>query len=105
MIADYPLPQRMIRWAAGHAAGLITVSQPLKDKLIALGVDAAKVQVLRNGVDLELFQPQPQQPLRQRLGLADKPTLLSVGNLIPITIMRPTRWCLPPVAKVGQTCC
>lgn len=82
-IPRYKLPRKMILWAANHAAGLITVSQALKDRLVELGAPAEKVRVVRNGVDLETFQP-----LAQRL---DSPPggqvpwrLLSVGNLIPL---------------------
>jgi teichuronic acid biosynthesis glycosyltransferase TuaC len=77
LIAQYRLPRRMIRWAARHAAGVITVSRALKDALVALGIPPHRVQVLRNGVDLELFRPVEQK----RVGIERK-TLLSVGNLL-----------------------
>jgi glycosyltransferase involved in cell wall biosynthesis len=82
LIPDYALPRRMIRWAAGAAAGLITVCAALKEKLVELGVPAEKVRVLRNGVDLERFRPDDRAAARARLGLGG-PTLLSVGHLIP----------------------
>lgn len=81
LIAEYALPRRMIRWAADQAAGLITVSRALQQRLLALGVAADKVRVLRNGVDLELFHPSDRAAVRARLGL-EGPTLLSVGNLV-----------------------
>jgi glycosyltransferase involved in cell wall biosynthesis len=82
LIPDYALPRRMIRWAARQAAGLVTVCAALKEKLVALGVPAEKVRVLRNGVDLERFRPVDRAAARARLGLSG-PTLLSVGHLIP----------------------
>jgi glycosyltransferase involved in cell wall biosynthesis len=57
LIPHYWLPRQMIRWAARHAAGMITVARALKDKLVALGVPAGRIEVLRNGVDLQLFRP------------------------------------------------
>jgi teichuronic acid biosynthesis glycosyltransferase TuaC len=48
-----------------------------------LGVDERRIVVLRNGVDLDLFRPMPQKAARERLGLADYPLMLSVGNLVP----------------------
>jgi teichuronic acid biosynthesis glycosyltransferase TuaC len=57
LLADDPLIRPQIRWAAQHADGLITVCQALKDKLLELGIDDEKVQVLRNGVDLQMFRP------------------------------------------------
>ncbi len=82
LIPQYRLPRRMIQWAARHAAGMITVCNALKDTLVELGVDAARVEVLRNGVDLKLFRPLDRDAERSRLGLTAT-TLLSVGWLIP----------------------
>ena len=63
------------------AAGLITVSRALKDELSNLGIDPARVQVLRNGVDLQMFRPTDREAARSRLEV-QSPTLLSVGHLI-----------------------
>ena len=83
LIPNYVVPRRMIRYATREAAGVITVSQALKDRLVALGVPAAKVRVLRNGVDLEVFRPSERSALRSRLALKGH-TLLSIGNLIEL---------------------
>jgi glycosyltransferase involved in cell wall biosynthesis len=71
----------MIQEAAREAAGIIAVSQALKDAIVALGITGERVTVLRNGVDLELFQPHARNETRSSLGLLG-PTLLSVGHLI-----------------------
>jgi glycosyltransferase involved in cell wall biosynthesis len=81
LIPQYALPRRMIRWAARNAAHMITVCQALKDSLVGLGVDAARVTVLRNGVDLQMFRPGDRDLQRRRYDL-DGPTLISVGHLI-----------------------
>ncbi len=81
LLPQYALPRRQIKWAARRAQGLITVCQALKDVLIQLDVPPDKIQVLRNGVDLEMFQPVDRVKERNRLGLAGR-TLLSVGHLI-----------------------
>jgi teichuronic acid biosynthesis glycosyltransferase TuaC len=81
LIPRYPVPRRMIQLACRRAAEVITVSAALKDGLVAMGVDADHVTVLRNGVDLKLFRPMDRQATRRRLGL-DGPTLISVGHLI-----------------------
>jgi teichuronic acid biosynthesis glycosyltransferase TuaC len=84
LIATYGLPQRWMRWAAGHAAGLVTVSAGLKRRLVALGASPDCVRVLRNGVDLAAFRPPPdREAARRSLGFTN-PTLLAVGNLIPL---------------------
>jgi glycosyltransferase involved in cell wall biosynthesis len=42
-----------------------------------------RIEVLRNGVDLELFSEQDRERIRRDLNLSG-PTLISVGNLIPL---------------------
>lgn len=79
-IPRFKRPRRMIQWAAQQAAGIICVCQALKDSLIELGVDGAKITVLRNGVDLAKFAPGDREAQRRELGW-QTPTLLSVGNL------------------------
>ncbi len=85
LLPRYPLPRRMIRWAAGRAYGSIGVSQALVDGLAALGVPPSRLHVMRNGVDLERFTPLPRAECRAALGLpADARVLLSVGNLVEL---------------------
>jgi glycosyltransferase involved in cell wall biosynthesis len=72
----------MIRWAARRAAGIITVARALKDDLIRVGVPGEGIEVLRNGVDLQLFRPIEREATRRKLGFS-RATLVSVGHLIP----------------------
>ncbi len=81
LIPELPGPRRMIQEAAREAAGIIAVSQALKDAIVGLGIPGERVTVLRNGVDLDLFRPHAREETRARLGLLG-PTLLSVGHLI-----------------------
>jgi len=81
LLPRYAVPRRLIRWAAGEAAGLITVCQALKTVLVELGVPAERVVVLRNGVDLLQFSPGDREAARAALGLT-RPTLVSAGLLI-----------------------
>ncbi|MBV8622125.1 MAG: glycosyltransferase family 4 protein [Herbaspirillum sp.] len=83
LLPQYRWPGKMIRWAASQAAGIIAVCNALRDELIVLGADPAKVVSLRNGVDLELFRPVDRAAVRKELGV-DGFTLLSVGNLVPV---------------------
>jgi len=83
VLPDFPFVRRQIVWAAQRASAAITVSGALKQKLLALGVDAQKSAVLRNGVDLELFKPMDRDAARRRLGLSGY-TILSVGNLVAL---------------------
>ncbi len=81
LIPQHAIPRRMIRDAAAHADGLITVCQALKDSLVELGTAPERVTVLRNGVDLELFRPMDREMARAALALTRR-TLASVGWLI-----------------------
>jgi glycosyltransferase involved in cell wall biosynthesis len=82
LIAGMPGPGRMILSAARQAAKLIAVSSALKRAMIDLGVAPDRIVVLRNGVDLDLFQPLPRAPARRRLGLGPGGVVVSVGNLV-----------------------
>ncbi len=81
-LPDHAIPRRLIQRAILAADHLISVSAGLKEGLVALGAPAAKVTVLRNGVDLAIFRPLAREDARAALGL-DGPTLISVGHLIP----------------------
>jgi len=82
-ISKHHFPRRQIRWAVTRAAAVVTVSEDLRDRLAALGIQQAQVRVLRNGVDLDLFHPGERSAIRSRLGLTGR-VLVSVGNLVPL---------------------
>jgi teichuronic acid biosynthesis glycosyltransferase TuaC len=81
LIPRYALPRRAILGAARQCAAIITVCAALKDAMIALGVDASKITVLRNGVDLKLFHPEDRATARASFGMT-RFALASVGHLI-----------------------
>jgi glycosyltransferase involved in cell wall biosynthesis len=60
---------------------LVAVSAALRDELVALGVPDKRVNVMRNGVDMERFTLQDRAAMRRQLGLPDVPTLLVVSHL------------------------
>jgi len=74
----------MMRWAAGRAAASVGVSRALTDILERWGVPRSRLHVIRNGVDLQRFQPVDSAPARAGLGLNGSPLILSVGNLVPV---------------------
>ncbi|MGE5522232.1 MAG: glycosyltransferase family 4 protein [Rhodospirillaceae bacterium] len=81
VIPDFTLPRKMIQWAALQADRIVTVSQALQQRLVALGVQPGCISVLRNGVDLDLFRPLDRDEARKRLGFSGT-TLFSVGHLV-----------------------
>jgi teichuronic acid biosynthesis glycosyltransferase TuaC len=83
LFPSFPKPREQILWAAQQAAGIITVCDALREEVVRLGVDGAKVVSLRNGVDLQLFQPVERDAVRARLGISGY-TLLAVGHLVPV---------------------
>lgn len=82
VLARTPGPARRILWAARRAAAVIAVSSRLKDALVEVGVDPAKVVVLRNGVDQEIFRPEDGAAARPLTGLPGGRIALCVGNLV-----------------------
>jgi teichuronic acid biosynthesis glycosyltransferase TuaC len=84
LIAKIPGPRRMMAWALPRAARVVAVSKPLAAEVVALGVDEARVKVVMNGVDADLFKPGDRAAARKELGLPlDKPLAIYVGNLKP----------------------
>ena len=85
LISQYAFPRRLILQAADQAAASIGVCQALMDRLAELGADRSRLNVLRNGVDLERFVPEDRSAARERLGLAKEGRyLLMVGNLVEL---------------------
>lgn len=82
LVARYAVPRRMIRSAARNAAGLVAVSEALRDAMTSLDIPAQKIVVIRNGVDLQLFAPKNRERAREALGLVGPQVLLTVGNLV-----------------------
>lgn len=83
LIPQHEGPRRQIQWAAAQAHRIVTVCEALRQSVIELGVPAEKVVTLRNGVDLKTFHPLLDRDAARRDVGFDRPTLLSVGGLIP----------------------
>lgn len=71
--------------AAAGAAACFAVSTALGDRFATVaGVPRARVQLARNGVDLQRFRPGDAAAARAELGLpAQGPLLLGIGRLVP----------------------
>jgi teichuronic acid biosynthesis glycosyltransferase TuaC len=82
LIPEFEQPRKLILETADRASASIGVCKALMDRLAELGADSSKLHVLRNGVDLERFQPMDRQESRAKLGLPlGKTILISVGLL------------------------
>jgi len=72
------------RWTLTRADAVLTVSSPLRDYVVSLGVEPSRVHVVPNGVDPTLFRPGPPNPtVRARWGLDVGLVLGFVGGLRP----------------------
>lgn len=68
------------RWALRRAEIVVPVSEKVGAEVRALGIDAARLQVIHNGVDIGEFSPG--EPQRERFGLPQAPfMLLFAGDL------------------------
>ena len=79
---------RFIRWATAleeacyrRARRIVVVTAGMRARLIERGIPAAKLALIPNGANTELFQPQPQagQQIRAALGLEDKFLIVYAG--------------------------
>ncbi|MDX2043009.1 MAG: glycosyltransferase family 4 protein [Acidobacteriota bacterium] len=85
LFSRMPLIRPKIVKALNSAAGIVAVSEALKQRMVELGIAAEKIAVIRNGVDREVFFPRDRKEARQRLKLeAEGKILLSVGALVPV---------------------
>ena len=81
--AGFWLRRAQIRWALQKAAGVIAVSDSLRQFAEGLGIHPSKIRVIANGVDRTRFNPGNRVEARTKLGLpGDRTILLSVGALI-----------------------
>jgi teichuronic acid biosynthesis glycosyltransferase TuaC len=80
--ASSRLRRAQIRWALRNAAGVIAVSDSLRQFAEGLGIEPSHIRVIPNGIDTDRFTPGDMAEARARLGLpADRTILLSVGAL------------------------
>ena len=83
LIPQYAYPRRLIQDTAAAASASIGVCRALMDSLAELGANTAKLNVFRNGVDLERFRPEARMEARRHLSFPEASLhLLSVGHLI-----------------------
>lgn len=81
----HPSRRRGTTEALRRADRVVAVSRDLALHVVELGADPARVHVIYNGVDAEVFRPGDRSEARRRLGLdLNRTALLYVGNLLPV---------------------
>lgn len=69
---------------AREADHVLTLTEGLRRELVLRGVDARRITLLPNGVDLDRFQRTPcDESLRFELGLCGEPVVGYVGSIVP----------------------
>ena len=72
-----------VRWALQRACRVFSVSESLRQVVLALGIAPDHVRVVGNGVDLDKFSPLPRSEARQLMSLTPgAPVLITVGALV-----------------------
>ena len=84
-VDEYAARREGTRAALSEADGVIAVSADLGRRVVELGADPGRVQVVMDGVDRTIFGPGDRTAARQALGLAPDPRqLLFIGNLVQV---------------------
>lgn len=70
--------------AAGQVAtGMVSVSEAMRDDMIALGMPGERIEPIVTGIDLERFAPRDREAAKAALGVSG-PLVVSLGALIPL---------------------
>ena len=75
---------RAVRWFYSQAERVYVPTRATAEKLLAAGLDPARIAVFGRGADTDLFHPgRRSRPMRARLGARGGTVLLYVGRLSP----------------------
>ncbi|NIM19919.1 MAG: glycosyltransferase [Candidatus Latescibacteria bacterium] len=76
--------RKIITWTLRRCEKVLSVSESLKDEIVKLGIDEARVAVIPNGIDLELFARTAKKKARQIIGMDEEaPICVCVGRMSP----------------------
>jgi glycosyltransferase involved in cell wall biosynthesis len=70
------------RWINLSSDYIVTSAGPTVDLLVSQGVPRERVRALMDGVDTDVFSPQPQDAIRERLGLPPRVPVVSYLGLL-----------------------
>ncbi len=87
------------RWMLSQGDIFFPVSHYTSDLLRSLGVPSGRRHIVPNGTDPERFQPTEGSAVRERLGLGNRPVLLTVGRLVPRKGIDTVLRALPSIAE------
>ncbi len=85
LLSHHPGRRRGTVEALRRADRVVAVSRDLAKTVVELGADPARVHMVYNGVDAEVFRPGDRAEARRRIGINPTRTaLLYAGNLLPV---------------------
>lgn len=73
--------ERLHRWALGHAARVIVLGEDMRDRILAKGVAAERIAIVRDGAPLPEQLASPDDAVAQQLRCGFPFVLLHAGNL------------------------
>ena len=84
VIAKRPSARAVMRRVLPLADAMVSVSNPLSDELVALGVPRDRIRLVANGVSTKVFAPRDRGEARRALGVPEGvPLVAFVGRLEP----------------------
>ncbi|MBL8848858.1 MAG: glycosyltransferase [Planctomycetaceae bacterium] len=85
LLPQQPDRRDAVRRVLCESDAVITVSDGLREAVIAQGVEPGRVHTIYQGVDVDQYHPGDRQAARQRLGLpAERAILLWVGRMVEV---------------------
>lgn len=98
--ARTPGLRSLLRVALRRADRVFAVAAALEQIALSLGVEKARVRVVGNGVDTQVFRPISQCEARKRLGIPDRArVLITVGGLVERKGFHRVIECLPELKR------
>ena len=73
--------ERMHRWALRHAARVIVLGDDMRERIIAKGVSADRVAIVRDGASIPLSMPPPSDPVVQEIRSGFPFVAMHAGNI------------------------
>ena len=73
--------ETMHRWALRHAARVIVLGEDMRDRIVAKGVDPARVAVSRDGITISETLPSPENSVAREIRGDFRFALVHAGNL------------------------
>src|SRR5262249_48199548 len=73
--------EKMHRWALRHAKRVIVLGDDMRDRIVAKGVDPARVVISRDGIEVPTTLPPPDNPVAREIRGDFRFVLVHAGNL------------------------